>query len=173
VISVVADRWKSAVQSVIRPPAPPEVDEAQMAESILRGRKLYYGPTANCFSCHGDSAQGDGQIYTLNAGTGSAGTEASGQQPGVVIRDAINLSLPSQTLRPRNLRQGVYRGGRRPLDLYRRISAGIDGSPMPGLGATPGVKPEDIWDIVHYVMSLPYESVSIDAPQVENRSKVQ
>src|SRR5207248_2464538 len=32
---------------------------------------------------------------------------------------------------PRNLRLGVYRGGRRPLDLYYRIHDGINGTPMP------------------------------------------
>ena len=56
---------------------------------------------------------------------------------------------------PRNLRHGVYRGGRRPLDLYYRIYAGINGAPMPA--AKGAVSPEDIWHIVNYVRSLPYE----------------
>ena len=66
---------------------------------------------------------------------------------------------------PRNLRQGVYRGGRRRLDIFYRIHAGIPGSPMPGVGGTtPGaagtVTEEEIWKIVDYVQSLPYEPES-------------
>ena len=40
--------------------------------------------------------------------------------------------LPRQVLKPRNLRAGIYRGGRRPLDFYRRVHAGILGAQMPG-----------------------------------------
>jgi mono/diheme cytochrome c family protein len=66
---------------------------------------------------------------------------------------------------PRNLRQGVYRGGRRRIDIFWRIHAGIAGTPMPGVGGSaPGVegtvKDEDIWHIVDYVLSLPYEPAS-------------
>ncbi len=66
---------------------------------------------------------------------------------------------------PRNLRQGIYRGGRRRMDVFYRIHAGIPGTPMPGVGPTgPGaagtVSEEDIWHIVDYVMSLPYEPSS-------------
>ena len=39
-------------------------------------------------------------------------------------------SLPPRTAKPRNLRQGIYRGGRAPYDLYRRFYAGINGTPM-------------------------------------------
>ena len=79
--------------------------------------------------------------------------------------EAEQVALPVRTIRPRNLRLGVFRGGRRPLDLYRRIHAGINGTPMPGVGpATPGAKgtlsEEEIWQIVDYVQSLPFEPAS-------------
>jgi mono/diheme cytochrome c family protein len=66
---------------------------------------------------------------------------------------------------PRNLRPGVYRGGRRRLDIFYRIHAGIPGTPMPGVGATtPGAQStlseEEMWHIVDYVLSLPYEPLS-------------
>lgn len=57
---------------------------------------------------------------------------------------------------PRDLTRGVYRGGRRPLDLYRRIHAGIKGTQMAGFGTA--LKDDQIWDVVNYVTSLPYES---------------
>jgi hypothetical protein len=64
-------------------------------------------------------------------------------------------ALKPRTIDPRNLRLGVYRGGRRPIDLYYRFFAGINAVPMPGVGGT--VKNEEVWHIVDYVMSLPYE----------------
>ena len=40
---------------------------------------------------------------------------------------------------PRNLRKGIYRGGRRRIDIFWKIYTGIAGTPMPGLGpASPG-----------------------------------
>ena len=61
-------------------------------------------------------------------------------------------------------------GGLRPIDLYWRMINGIEGTPMPAL-ATNVRKPEDppeakklnaeeIWDIVNYVQSLPYEAIN-------------
>jgi len=60
-------------------------------------------------------------------------------------------------LQPRNLTLGQYRGGRRPVDIFRRVYAGIKGTPMPAFGRT-ALKDDEIWDVVNYVMSLPYQS---------------
>ena len=76
-------------------------------------------------------------------------------------------ALRPRTIPPRNLRQGLYRGGRRPLDIYYRIHAGINGAPMPAAAGT--VAPEDIWHIVNYVRSLPYDfdgELGIDRPMI-------
>jgi mono/diheme cytochrome c family protein len=76
------------------------------------------------------------------------------------------------------LRQGVYRGGRRRLDVFYRIHAGIKGVPMPGVGPTdPGatgtLTEEEIWQIVDYVLSLPYELSSGPAQDLpENQAAV-
>lgn len=86
--------------------------------------------------------------------------------------------LPKRNAIPRNLRQGVYRGGRRRLDVFYRIHAGIPGTPMPGLGGTsPGaagtITEAEMWKIVDYVLSLPYEPASgPDAPPAENTAEV-
>ena len=66
---------------------------------------------------------------------------------------------------PRNLRDGMYRGGRRPVDIFWRVSAGIAGTPMPASGpASEGAQgtltEQEIWQIVDYVHSLPFEPVS-------------
>jgi mono/diheme cytochrome c family protein len=79
--------------------------------------------------------------------------------------DVLATLLPPRNAIPRNLREGSYRGGRRPLDIFWRVSAGIAGTPMPAGGpATEGAQgtltQEEIWQIVDYVHSLPFEPAS-------------
>jgi mono/diheme cytochrome c family protein len=61
-------------------------------------------------------------------------------------------------VKPRNLTTGVFRGGRRPIDIYRRIHTGIKGTPMPGAGKS--LTDEQIWDVVNYVLSIPFKESS-------------
>ncbi len=71
-------------------------------------------------------------------------------------------------MQPRNLRLGIYRGGRRPVDLFRRIAMGIFPSAMPAhaaftadgkMGTSDATKlqPHEIWALVDYVLALPYQ----------------
>ena len=41
------------------------------------------------------------------------------------------------------------------MDIYRRIYAGIKGTPMTGFGTS--LSEAEIWDLVNYVMSIPFE----------------
>ena len=59
--------------------------------------------------------------------------------------------------------RGVFRFGRRPIDLYRRVYAGINGTPMPAHydmqiteedGTPRPLNEEDVWDLVFFVRSL-------------------
>ena len=135
--------------------------------SIARGRELFYGPVANCFSCHGDSGLGDGQkdFYDEWSGEWVEKIDPHGKIKGEYI--ALG-ALPPRNLLPRNLRYGVYRGGRRPIDLYWRIVNGIDGAQMPAAPMKPddagpevkGLTNQDVWDLINYVLSLPYETIS-------------
>ena len=73
--------------------------------------------------------------------------------------------LPPRNAIPRNLREPTYRGGRRPIDIFWRVSAGIAGTPMPAggpaaEGAPPTLSQEEVWQIVDYVQSLPFEPAS-------------
>ena len=77
-------------------------------------------------------------------------------------REVIATLLPPRDANPRNLQQGVYRGGRRPVDLFRRVQQGIAGTPMPAGGPTdPGtagtLSEEEIWKLVDYVRSLAHQ----------------
>ena len=59
-------------------------------------------------------------------------------------------------LRPANLNRGIYKGGRRPIDIYWRIAKGITGAQMPS--HYPGLIDEaQVWDLVNFVLDLPYE----------------
>ena len=92
-------------------------------------------------------------------------------------QEVIPTLLPPRHAIPRNLREGVYRGGRRPLDLFWRIAAGIRGMPMPGIGpAAPGAQgtlsQQEIWQIIDYVQSLPFEPASLPQKRPINSSPV-
>jgi mono/diheme cytochrome c family protein len=63
-------------------------------------------------------------------------------------------------LRPANLNRGVYKGGRRPIDLYWRIAKGINGAKMPA--HFPTIEPERIWDLVNFVLELPSEPTLLE-----------
>jgi len=130
-------------------------EEFVMAESVERGRKLFYGPIANCFSCHGPTALGDGQLGDYDRWTEELITKKPTPE---LIHEYMSYGMPEpRNIRPRNLRLGVYRGGMRPLDLYWRVRNGIEGTPMPG---NDKIKPEEIWHVVNYVQSLPFEQLS-------------
>jgi mono/diheme cytochrome c family protein len=80
-------------------------------------------------------------------------------------QEVAAMQLPPRNAIPRNLRTNMFRGGRRPLDLYRRVNQGIAGTPMPATGpASPGAQgtlsEEEMWQIVDYVRSLPFEPAS-------------
>jgi len=132
---------------------------ADTPESRERGRKLFHSDTAKCSQCHGPVGKGDGpQTEDYQA---ILGTNKKRKVPGL-FDDWGN------PIKPRDLTSGIYRGGRRPLDIYRRIYSGIKGTPMPPFGTA--LKDEEIWDIVNYAMSLPYESGS-GTPDI-NQSKI-
>ena len=57
-------------------------------------------------------------------------------------------------VRPADLTTGIFRGGRRPLDLYYRIHSGVNGVTMPASSNNLG--DQDIWDIVNFLEILPY-----------------
>jgi mono/diheme cytochrome c family protein len=176
------EKWSTAGQKIIQAPPPPE--NFGTPESIDKGRELFYSEQkANCVKCHGPTGLGDGtrddfddwskQVVTLTASirrsldqideeweSGEGDTAELRQRRAAEERKLALIeahSLQPRTIDPRNLRLGVYRGGRRPIDLYYRVFAGINAVPMPGT-AGPAVTNEEMWHIVDYVMSLPYEA---------------
>jgi mono/diheme cytochrome c family protein len=62
-------------------------------------------------------------------------------------------------VRPANLTAGLYRGGRRPIDIYWRVMGGIPGANMP---AAEQLKPNEAWDLVNFVLNVPYPAMLPD-----------
>lgn len=153
------DAETQAVQIAGRP-AGWELDRDALKKSQARGRELFYGTIANCSKCHGDSALGDGVLNDFDDWT----KELDPADPTAVKEYQSLGALSPRNIRPRNLRMGIFRGGRRPIDIYWRIANGIDGTPMPAVPKKPanekGLDPDDIWALVDYVLSLPYETTS-------------
>ena len=164
-IAVIANNWLQAQSAEV--PPPPE--NWGSAESVHLGRELFYGTRAGCVKCHGYIALGDGDntfdetnllVDDWTKENWPKGIDKAGRKQ----RSAAGI-LDQRLLRPRNLRQGVYRGGRRPVDLYWRLRNGIVGTPMP---AAKELTSDEIWYLLDYVRSLPFESISQPHKQQRN-----
>lgn len=97
------------------------------AESVKRGGELFQ--TMNCVFCHGKEGRGNGpSAATLTDNKGNS-------------------------IRPFDLSSGPHlKCGDTDATMFRDLSTGLDGTPMPSF--TDALKPDQIWDIVHYVSSL-------------------
>lgn len=142
----VFERWTAAREAdkvvVAESDVPPVTPEL-----IARGDALFHDTTkGNCSSCHGDAGAGDGPAAWKIGLSGR--------------REPAYLDAWGRPILPRDLRLGIYGGGSRPIDIYRRIWSGIPGTPMPALGSakqpdgSPAVSSADVWALVHYVRSL-------------------
>jgi mono/diheme cytochrome c family protein len=165
VVKNVFNKWKAAGAQVLNPPIP---RTPSSRESILRGRDLFLsrneGNRVDCTSCHGAQAVGNGPSFVAQevfnevvfGGNPSAMLERLDRQDQKT-KDLWKNSVDDwgNPLRPANLNRGVYKGGRRPLDLYWRIAKGINGAKMPA--HYPTIQPPQIWDLVNFVLQLPYE----------------
>ncbi len=99
---------------------------------LARGRKLYV--EAGCGDCHGESGRGDGPSAPE-------------------LKDYRDLPIPVTDLtNPR-----AFKNGSKQEDIYRAIMTGFTGTPMPSYEeAFEGMK-DDVWHLVHYILSLSSE----------------
>ncbi|MHB8900331.1 MAG: c-type cytochrome, partial [Thermoguttaceae bacterium] len=155
----VAEQWAEVQRDpgeyVVAVPARPAYSAAELAASIARGKEIYSSKDAQCALCHGPSGAGDGSDERIYDDWNKPKNGLTAEQTATLAR---LYTLPLQRLRPRDFREGVFRGGSSPEELYRRIYAGIKGTPMPAAGPQPGAKgimtPQDIWDVLNYVLSF-------------------
>jgi mono/diheme cytochrome c family protein len=183
-VADIAESWLEAEEETLQVPEPPtdfplaesreQIDAfrasdqaAAINESIERGRKLFVGKNANCSKCHGEKGLGDGQTTDFDDWT-KDWTLKVGLKPDdrekLVPLLARGAMLPRNAI-PRNFAEGVFRGGSSSNDLYRRITQGIDGTPMPAATFVEGqFEKEDVWHLINFIRSLqkpadPLESV--------------
>ena len=124
--NIVARRWKDAERDVVEPETkmPP-----MSAESIARGAEIFQ--KRECFKCHGRNGRGG------LAGGIEVGLDSWGQKTAAA-----------------DLTSGMLHGGQRPVDVYRRVYTGINGTPMPGFKDAFAEQPDDVWHLTHYILDL-------------------
>ena len=126
------------------------------ANTRRKGRAIFISAAAKCTNCHGPHGLGNGrqtEEFETNDETGKKWPE-----PG--LHDKWG-----NIVKPRNLTAGIYRGGRRPIDLFRRVRAGIKGSAMPAFGESV-ISDENLWHLINYVKSIPF-GPTVPAPASE------
>ena len=146
-IKTFSDRWeKEKPTQAITVPSETAVTEASLAE----GKALYQ---QNCMICHGSEGKGDGPLAGM--------LKDFWEHP---IRPA-NLSLPAGA--PEGVKLGHGSNHQ-----FKTLMIGIGGGPMPAYEGV--LKPDQIWNIVHYVQSLrvdAHESELVKAGMNDDRIK--
>ncbi len=129
-IKTFSARWVTEKPS---DPIPIPTEPKLTVESIKHGGELFQ--KLECWKCHGQEGRGDGP---------SAST----------LTDSND-----QPIRPYNFTSdNRSKCGKTNADLYKIFMTGLDGTPMPSFADV--VKPEDAWDLVHYLRTLQYNNPS-------------
>jgi cytochrome c oxidase cbb3-type subunit 2 len=129
-IKTFSPRWKTE-----KPGDPIQIpaEPALTVASIQHGKELFQ--KLECWKCHGNEGRGDGP---------SAST----------LTDSND-----QPIRPYNFTSdNRSKCGRTNQDLYKIFMTGLDGTPMPSFADV--IKPEDAWDLVHFLRTLQYNNKS-------------
>lgn len=141
-LATIREAWAAAEGQIVLPvTARPAYNE----ESIELGRQAFM--TQGCAKCHGEN--GKGQTEWLSAAFLKAQQEAPPDKKIEINYDAWGNPAPAADLTAR-----LLHGGRRPIDIYRRIHTGINGTPMPAFNQAFAEKPETIWHLVHFILSV-------------------
>ncbi|WP_158520901.1 c-type cytochrome [Fuerstiella marisgermanici] len=123
-IEDVVNRWQTAKTSLTQPLTP----QPELTEARAKqGREAFL--SKGCSKCHGD----DGRGHT---------------------KDNIGKDSWGHATRAADLTSGMLHGGQEPIDIYRRILNGINGTPMPGFKSSLQSEPETIWNLVAYVLEV-------------------
>lgn len=137
-LQTIMQSWSSKRKLVKQVPAAPRwpiIETAstpsEAAELMRKARDLFVNKGA-CVQCHGVDGRGD---------------------PREVPDNAVRRDFWGNPQLPRDLTQGVFRGGSRPQDLYWRIRLGIAGTDMPATDEKQ-LSDEEVWLLVNYVLNM-------------------
>lgn len=139
----ISSSWDKAESELVRPVT---VNPPRTPETIHAGAVAF--AELYCVKCHGPDARGSKSAD-------------------------VGQDIWGRTAYPANLAMGMLHGGRRPVDIYRRIYSGINGTPMPSskdpntaINETPEQRSDRIWHLVHFVTSvIENNEVPADAQQ--------
>jgi cytochrome c oxidase cbb3-type subunit 2 len=122
-IKTFSSRWKED-----KPEPPIMIGEppTPTPELLERGKALY--AQAKCFQCHGESGRGDGPSADE-------------------LEDDLKFRI-----RPADFTRGQFKGGSDVQDIYRAMTTGLDGTPMPSFADA--MKDDERWAISYYVLSF-------------------
>ena len=133
-IKTFSPRWMTEKPGDVIP-VPPETPVT--VDSIKRGQALFQ--KLECWKCHGQEGRGDGP-------SASSLTDSN-----------------DQPIRPYNFAAGSrFKCGETNQDIYKIFMSGVDGTPMPSFADN--VKPEEAWDLVHFLRTL---QVLHDSPELK------
>lgn len=96
------------------------------AELVARGKEVWQ--SGKCWECHGQTGTGDGE-------------KAAG------LKDDLGFPIP-----PANLTTGQFKSGPTAKDIFRTMSTGLSGTPMPSFSDS--VSEQDRWALSYFVLSL-------------------
>lgn len=121
--------WKDSLkpEPLLIPPLP-----ENLSGLASKGKELF--KTGQCAQCHGDEGKGNGPSSTQ-------------------LSDDWNNSIQPTDL----TYKWLFKNGYAPSDIYRTLSGGLNGTPMPSYLDTFD-KEEDRWALVSYILSLSPET---------------
>jgi mono/diheme cytochrome c family protein len=178
-LQITVDAWNDAANAVVEPrgaltaASPRESLDPKMTPEQWHeaGKSLFLGEKTKCYTCHGTTGLGDGRnnkpfyddwnkqkaVDFANYDAAVASGNKDAITKALAIKNSWLLTLQQQY--PRNFRLNRFRFGRRPLDVYRRLSEGIAGTEMQGFAGT--LTDTELWQLVDFVMALPYEPLGL------------
>ncbi len=114
---------------------------------VQKGKDVWH--ESKCWECHGQQGRGDGE-------------KAQG------LTDDFGFPIP-----PANLTTGQFKSGSDANDVFRTITTGLSGTPMPSFGDT--VSEADRWALAYYVLSLsafqdPLTGEPLSIPETDRRA---
>jgi len=123
-IDGIAAKWTAARGLVVFPVTPMPV---LTAARVAQGKQAFL--TRGCASCHGEDGRGQ-------------------------TKENIGVDAWNNPTKAADLTSGMLRGGTEPLDIYRHIVAGINGTPMPSFEGAFAKEPETMWNLAAFVLDL-------------------
>ena len=153
-VPVLGDQWLDAQTKTI-PIHPSSITD--LSESVRRGQALFLADEALLKKYFPKEVADPNGLNALKAASCVTCHKDYGRQATWRFDNWGTL------VRPTNLTAGVYRGGRRPIDLYYRIHAGIPGSGMVSFGKTfaddTAKNADKIWNLIHFLEAMPYPAM--------------